>query len=485
MSAEGLESVKAELEPEAEKAGREENLEASVLTSADTKLAYNEDEGRFEAIIVGDINAFPEGLLKQSDFQDEDITGHVAEALTKNMEGEIVVNLPEYVFAGDEGLVEAGELPEPDDEDFSEELRDMGLDEEWLIEEKLNLAEGKEYGDSNLSGIPDVAGVEKVHLTYGGRGIESTERGELIYNGKPVAGCINISDRGENLTDRIENPDAFSRIVNSPTAVWNSDLEETQKVSLMEKAGSVAEGFDRSQTVESVRVKDKDEIYEFVRTKFDDGESAVLKTDPMGSWGDSIVVFDYEEFERMKLERSLWADYIPNTLMDDAKGQDSLESYVNFMIKNESARISQKSNRPEVQLVGEDGFYSRGEVGYGVMEHAADGKTEIDGDTYHIIDKDGEPIDFVPLLVSNEEPEVVSYFVRVSEGDKNLNVNRGSDKFDVKSLERFYEGNEELFEEVAEEEVELEELENALDEAAYVAYLARNLTAYDAERGLS
>lgn len=479
-----MESVKAELEPDATESRTDGQLEASVLTSADTKLAYNEDEDRFEAVIVGDINAFPEGLIKHSELQERDITGEVSEALTKNFEGDIVVNLPEYAFEGDESLITADELPDPAEDDFSEELREMGIDEEWLIEEKLKLARGTEYGGENLSGLPDLEGIENVHLTYGGRGIESDEDGEILYEGESVDGCVNLSDRGENLLDTIDNPEAFSRIVNAPTAVWNSELEETQKVSLMEEAESAAEGFDSAQTVDARKVGEVDEIYDIVEESFSQGESVVLKTDPMGSWGDSVVVFDYDEFKTAADREFIRGDYSGQELLcgDDA---ENIQKYVDVMIENESARVSDKSNRSDVELVGEDGFQSRGDTDYAVVEHAAAGTTEIDGDTYHIIEDGNQPIDFVPLLVSNEEPEVASYIARVSDDDENLNVNRGSDKFDVESLENFYDENSELFEEAAGREVSLNELEEALDEAGKVAYLARNQTAYQAERRIS
>jgi hypothetical protein len=485
MSKADMDFVNAQLEPNSTEAGSEGQLEASVLTSADTKLAYNEDEDRFEAVIVGDINAFPEGLLKHSELQDEDITGEVSEALTGDFHGEIVINLPEYAFQGDDGLVTAENIPNPDEDSFSDKLREMGLENEWLIEEKLKIAIGSEYGDPNLSGIPDVEGIENVYLTYGGRGLQSNENGELLYEGQPVEGCVNLSDRGENLLSRIDNPDAFSRIVNAPTAVWNSELEDTQKVSLMEEAGKAQEDFEHVQTVDAQKIEDEDEVYEKVKEKFAQEESLILKTDPIGSWGDGLIVFDYHQFREAAEREFIRGDKAGRSLLpsDNSLG-DNIESYVDVMIENESARVSNKSNRENVELVGEDGFYGRGDTDYAVVEHAAEGTTEIDGDTYHIIDDSGEPIDFVPLLVSNGGPEVVSYFARVSEDDENLNVNRGADKFDVESLERFYNENSELFEEVAGREVSLRELEEALDEAGQVAYIARNRTAYNAERRL-
>jgi hypothetical protein len=482
MSAGELEGVESDLEPEAPDSRQDENLEASVLTSADTKLAYNKDEDRFEAVIVGDINAFPEGLMEHSRLQGEDITGRVSDALTEEMEGEVVVNLPKYAFTGDQGLVTAEEIPDPQEDNFSERVRELGLDEEWLIEEKLKLAKGSEYGKSDLSGIPNSDGVEDVHLTYGGEGLES-ENGEIVYNGEQVAGCVNLSDRGEKLTDRITGPAALSNIVNAPTAVWNSDLEDTQKPALMDKANSVVEEVDQAQAVDASRIQSREEIYEMVEDKFSEGESVVLKTDPMGSWGDSIVVFDYEEFEEAVERQFVKGEYAGRELLHGENEEEHIQKYIDVMIESESARVSEKSNRDDVELVGEDGFYSRGDTDYAVIEHAAAGTTEIDGDTYHIVESEDGPIDFVPLTVSDGEPSTASYIARVSDNDDNLNVNRGSDKFDVESLEQFYSENSEIFDEAAGREVQLSELEDALDDAGQVAYMTRNLTAYDAERG--
>lgn len=482
MSAGELKGVEEALEPDAPET-RTENLEASALTSADTKLAYNEDEDRYEAVIVGDINAFPEGLMKHSSLQGEDITGQVAEALTEQVNGEIVVNLPEYAFTGDEGLVTAEELPDPQDDGFSSQIRELGLSEEWLIEEKLNLAKGSEYGSSDLSGIPDAEGVETVHLTYGGRNIED-ENGEIVYDGRTVDGCINLSDRGENLTEKITDPSALGNIVNAPTAVWNSGLKATQKPALMDKANSVVQGFDQAQAVDAQTVESREEIYEMVQDSFQDGESVVLKTDPMGSWGDSIVVFDYEDFQTAVQRQFVKGEHSGRALLDGQNASDNIQDYVDVMIESESARVSEKSNRGDIDLVGEEGFYSRGDTDYAVIEQAAAGTTEIEGDTYHIVEADGGPIDFVPLIVSNGEPDTASYIARVSDDDDNLNVNRGSEKFDVESLEQFYDRNQELFEETAGREVALSELEDALDDAGQVAYMTRNLTAYDAEREL-
>ncbi len=485
MSAGELQGVEEALEPDAPESRSDGNLEASVLTSADTKLAYNEDQDRFEAVIVGDINAFPEGLTKHSDLQDEDITGQVAEALTGEVEGDVVVNLPEYAFTGENGLVTAEEIPDPAEDDFSEQVRELGLTEEWLIDEKLQLAKGTEYGDSRLSGIPDVEGVETVHLTYGGRDIQASENGEIVYDGQTVDRCINLSDRGENLTERIENAEALSNIVNAPTAVWNSDLESTQKPALMDKANAAKDKYGQAQAVDTDTVESREEIYEMVQESFEDGESLVLKTDPMGSWGDSIVVFDYDEFQTAAKRDYIKGEYAGGEFLEGENTEENLQDYVDVMIQSESARVSEKSNRGDVELVGEDGFYSRGDTDYAVMEHAAAGTTEIDGDTYHVVEAEDGPIDFVPLTVADGEPETVSYIARVSDDDDNLNVNRGSDKFDVDSLEQFYDENQELFEETAGREVSLSELEDALDDAGQVAYMTRNLTAYDAERGLN
>ncbi len=416
----------------------------SVITSVDTKLLYNEDKDRFEAAMVGDFNAFPEGLSLQSNWDENgDLVRMTAEALVDHVPGEnptVAVNKPGHIYNSDNSAIIDGK------DDLIEEI-------ERLVDETYEVMDGQ--------------------------GLASAEDGsEMQVNGQPVDGYVNISDRAKGLESVSDAH--LEHGAQAPTAVWNTEVPQTGKIGLLETAADVTADIEHVHTPEFFTVESPEEIVDY----FSEGNSVVLKADQYGTHGDDIVSLDWEEYQ--EASEMGWIG------LEHAKGLvESPLDYVETKIENEERRVQAKGNRPDNFRLYEEGEFKG--PGPGLVEEAVAGTYEIDGDTFTVVDRDDQPMDFVPVTIYDPETRdagVESYLVRAS-ATEDLNANRGFANFDPKHIRHAWDqGFDEVYEdgsgalqdtleEIAGRPVDLEEeVIPVLDEAGQAAYSTRNASSY-------
>ena len=420
----------------------------SVITSVDTKLVYDQEKDRFEAVMVGDVNAFPEGLSLQSNWDETgDLVRATAEALVEQVPGEnpaVAVNKPGHIYDSENSAIIRGK------NDIIDEI-------ERLVDETYEVMDGQ--------------------------GLESTEdNSELQVDGQPVDGYINISDRATGL-DSISN-NHVERGAQAPTAVWNTEIPQTGKIGLLNTAESVTAETENVHTPDFFTVESPEEIVDY----FEQGNSVVLKADQYGTHGDDVVSLDWDEYQTA-LNRGWIGPELEHT-----KGLiDSPLDYIETKIENEERRVQAKGNRPDDFKLYEDGEFKG--PGPGLVEEAVAGEYSIDGNTYTVVDRDDQPVDFVPVTIYNpetSEAETESQLVRAS-ATEDLNANRGFANFDPKHVEYSWEQGfddvyedgsgalQDTLEEIAGRSVSLEdEILPVLEEAGQAAYRTRNASSYNA-----
>ena len=186
----------------------------SIITSVDTKLVYDQEKDRFEAVMVGDFNAFPEGLSLQSNWDETgDLVRATAEALVEQVPGEnpaVAVNKPGHIYDSENSAIIRGK------NDIIDEI-------ERLVDETYEVMDGQ--------------------------GLESTEdNSELQVDGQPVDGYINISDRATGLDSRANKHVEHGEQDN--TAVWKKEITQTGKIGIIKTAESGTEEMENVNTKE-------------------------------------------------------------------------------------------------------------------------------------------------------------------------------------------------------------------------------------------
>ncbi len=449
-------------------ADRPDQTYASTITSADVKLAYNHDDDRFEAFIIGDINANPEGIKPLSEGSDALYMDGVGTVDGERMLNEVVAegylhNAHQYAANGNVSVA-VSMHPATYDDGWAKE--------NWLVEDKQLVVDTvDEKADSTYHLLPDA--VEQVD-------------GQLVVDGDPVDGYVNVYDRGELLGDRLDQDVyAIARGTNAPTAVWNTtdDVRPwTDKVGLLDTANDITASFDDVHTADHDQIYSLDDALAFKKN----GDPVIVKS-AIGTWGDSVVALDADEYE------------------------DALET-----VRSEEERVKSVGNRPDsFRIVDDDGNFVMTNVGdeaangdtvfdaqtYGLVEEAIAGTIERDGSEYTVFDIDDQPVDFVPLTTYDPETgDAETYAIAVrSAGTNNLNANRGGKNFAIQELdEAFHDGvipasfkdidvqynlKDEL-EAVAGREVTYDEVVEPLQDAGTAALATRNISAFKAEEQL-
>jgi hypothetical protein len=273
----------------------------------------------------------------------------------------------------------------------------------------------------------------------------------------------------------------------APTAVWNTKIPQTGKIGLLNTAESVTAETENVHTPDFFTVESPEEIVDY----FEQGNSVVLKADQYGTHGDDIVSLDWDEYQTA-LNRGWIGSELEHT-----KGLiDSPLDYIETKIENEERRGQAEGNRPDDFKLYEDGEFKG--PGPGLVEEAVAGEYSIDGNTYTVVDRDDQPIDFVPVTIYNPETgeaEVESQLVRAS-ATEDLNANRGFTNFDPKHVKYAWEQGfddvykdgsgalQDTLEEIAGRPVSLEnEILPVLKEAGQAAYRTRNASSYNALDG--
>jgi hypothetical protein len=414
-------------------------LPRSVHTSADLKILYVEESDSFEVAIT-ETNAFPEAQEYCDRIHDEDWIGNTVEALTSHLPedgADVVVNLPSHAFDGEHG---------------------------WLEDEKTAITERLE------------GSVDRTRTTIGGEDLNVTYE-TVRLNGEEFDYVINLSDVGDDLNDALSGPGANSRIVNAPTAVWNTRYPETGKAGLQDSAEQVVQdlGIDGVHVPENSSVEYREEAVEATRELFEQGDSAVLKGD-FGTHGDEVVYLDRKEYENLSQHFGL-----------------SLSDYVKSRVSEVEDRVRDKSTvDPGYSLFDASGqFNGRGESNTAVVEKAVEGEVKIDGETAEVLEYDGRPIDLVFTVWDVGDEYRIGSTIRASDKDDTINANCGSDNFDLVPYDQAFEegiykdGNgpplEDLLEEVAGRPVERSELMEYTGPVAEATLGTRNLSAYRAE----
>ncbi|MCJ7428882.1 MAG: hypothetical protein MUP66_00655 [Candidatus Nanohaloarchaeota archaeon QJJ-5] len=401
----------------------------SRVTSADVKLAYDQENDAIVPFIVGDVNANPEGIAGLHDRWYDGALDSAADAFLGNTDDpdEVAVSLPAAVYDGD--------APS------------------WLQKGKEALYEAVD---------------ERVETTYklrDGAPLEVNEEGELEVEGQSLDGYVNLNDTGEGLDNALGGDiTAMSNGANAPSAAWNAYRPSTNKVGLLQAAADL----DDYTEVMFPGFTTVDTVDELAAYHEDTAKDVIFKV-PNGTHGDQVVAIesDQDVYDRLR---------------------------------EEVERVRDKGNRSDsFALTDADGrFITRdGTETQGLIEDAVAGVYEQDDRHFEIFDFEEQPVDFVPLVVANEdnEPETVSMTVRASYGT-NLNANRGSHNFGLYSVDEAWNGDatvetdegEEVFDlaeelaTLADRPVEYEEVRTAMDDAGAAALAIRNLSAFRAER---
>jgi hypothetical protein len=410
----------------------------SVHTSVDAKILYMEESDSFE-IAVTETNAFPEAQEYCDSIHEEEWIENTVDALTSHLpeqERDVVVNLPGHAFDGDH---------------------------EWLRSEKQEIA-GR---------IDERVG--SLETTQDGENLNVTEE-TVELDGEEFDYVLNLSDIGDPLNNSVSETEANSRIVNAPTAVWNTRYPETGKSGLQDATEDVIGqlGVDGVHVPENRSVKYFSGAVGAAQSFFQDGDSAVLKGD-FGTHGDEVVYLDREEYENLSTHLGL-----------------SIEDYVRSQVQEVEERVRGKSTTdPDYSLFDDSGqFNGRGESDTAVVERAVEDGFEADGETVEVVDYDGRPIDLVFTVWDTGDEYRTGATVRASEKDDTINANCGSDNFDLVPYGEAFEdgiyqggngpGLQELLEDTAGREVQGEELIEYVGPVAATALGTRNLSAYRA-----
>jgi hypothetical protein len=343
--------------------------------------------------------------------------------------------------------------------------------ENWLVDDKRLIAETVDTNVDSLYLVePDEIGQQD---------------GEIIVGGEPVDGYVNVYDRGEALGDSLDNDvAAIARGSNAPTAVWNTDdavRPWTDKVGLLDTAEAVTADLDTVHTADHEQVYSVDDALAFKTN----GDPVIVKG-AIGTWGDSVVAINAEEYE------------------------DALAT-----IRGEEERVQSVGNRPDdFRLIDDEGNFVVTSVGdkmtngdvfdqqtYGLVEEGIAGTIKRDGHEYTVFDVDEQPVDFVPVAAYDpdiDDGDVYSIIVR-SASTNNLNANRGGMSFAVDALDdAFHDGVEPMgfkdiavsynlqdeLEAIAGRDVTYDEVAEPLQEAGKAALATRNIAAFKAEEQL-
>ncbi|MBY6294183.1 hypothetical protein GLU60_02230 [Nanohaloarchaea archaeon H01] len=321
----------------------QETTPHSVHTSVGLKVLYLEESDSFEVAIT-ETNAFPEAQEYCDSIHDEEWIENTVEALTSALpeeDKEVVVNMPGNAFDGNH---------------------------KWLKSEKEEIADKIEER------------VERFETTRDGEDLSVTEE-RVELDDVDFDYVLNLSDVGDQLNPTLSGFEATSRIVNAPTAVWNTRYSKTGKSGLQNTAENVTQELD----VDGVHVP-KNRSVEYLsgavdeaQRFFEDGDSAVLKGD-FGTHGDEVVYLNREEYEDLSTHFGL-----------------SIDEYVQSQIQAVEQRVSEKStSEDDYSLFDEsDQFNGRGESNTAVVERAVEDGYEVNGEELKVLDYNGRPIDLV------------------------------------------------------------------------------------------
>ncbi|MFB6241339.1 MAG: hypothetical protein ABEJ36_00870 [Candidatus Nanosalina sp.] len=421
-----------------------DEMPRSVHTSVDAKILYLEESDSFEVAIT-ETNAFPEAQEHCESIHEEEWIENTVEALTNTLpedEQDVVVNLPEHAFDGDHGS---------------------------LADEKTAIAEG----------IEDHVG--RFETTTGGEDLSVTSE-TVKLEGEEFDYVLNLSDVGDELNPVLSGPEANSRIVNAPTAIWNTRYPETGKAGLQQAAEEVINGLEVTgvHVPENRSIEYFDEAVDVARDFFEDGDSAVLKGD-FGTHGDEVVYLDRGEYENLSEQFRI-----------------GLQDYIRSRIHEVEERVrSKKTVGFDYSLFQEEGekekFRGRGESETAVIERAVEDGYEVNGKESEVIDHDGRPIDLVFTVWDTGDEYRTGATLRASEKDDTINANCGRENFDLVPYDEAFGDNiydssggpslKKLMEETSGRKVSREEIMEYAGPVAATALGTRNLSAYRAEQG--
>lgn len=434
-SAAVLADVLADAPPE-----RTDGTWPSTVTSVDVKLAYDGDGDRFVAVLVGDVNANPEGIALVHGTRDGGVVASAVDAYLSNVAG---TDLRIVATLSPGALDSAGNW----------------RDETWLTRDRRALVEALVSDDR----VATLDRAVSAHL--------AVEDGALVLPGVDASydGYVNLDDTGTALLAGFQGDvTAMSEGANAPTAVWTPELASTGKDELLTDAASVAERVGGVRTPRHRRVRTIGDLESFRRTV----EGPVVLKGPFGTHGDEVVT-------------------IP-------PGADVAER-----VDQEERRIRQLRNWPEFSIRDGQRFVfrhpDRAPVGYGLVEEGIDGEMGDFQVVDHVWDGQRCPLDFVPLAVrSGDGVAVPSVLVRAS-SRTDLNANTSSRYTTFEPLEKCLAGAVPVdhpdadvhldlraeLEAVAGRPVELAELRGLMERAGTVALAARNRSALRAEQTLA
>ncbi len=410
----------------------------SVHTSVDLKALYFEESDSFEVAIT-ETNAFPEAQEYCDSIHEEEWIGNTVEALTSHLpeqERDVVVNFPGHAFDGDHN---------------------------WLKSEKDEIAGRIEEEVGNFE------------TTRDGEDLRVTEE-KVELEGEDFDYVLNLSDIGDPLNDSVSGTEASSRIVNAPTAVWNTRYPETGKAGLQDVTDDVIKelGADGVHVPENRSVEYFSGAVGAAQSFFQDGDSAVLKGD-FGTHGDEVVYLDRQEYENLSTHLGV-----------------SIEDYVRSQVHEVEERVRGKSTTGhDYSLFDDSGqFNGRGESDTAVVERAVEDGFEVDGEAAEVLNYDGRPIDLVFTVWDAGDEYGTGATIRASEKSDTINANCGSQNFDLVPYtdafeEEIYQGGEgpalqDLLEGAAGREVPEEELLEYAGPVAATALGTRNLSSHRA-----
>lgn len=416
----------------------------SVVTSVDMKLAYDARTDRFRPVVLGDINANPEGIALVHDQNPTNNVLHkVATAYVSNIEGDninIVIFLPNDVFGGKD--------------------RSWKNEESWLTRDKQKLVDA----------ISALERVNNVYLSVDGDRLEINDE-DMRFAKQEVDGYVNLNDSGERVLQSLQYEiESISKGANAPTAVWTPSLDKTGKAGLLEALSTLSERAPNVFVPKHRRIQNFQDGVEF-RAHLNNG---IVIKGPFGTYGDEVITVRKDEDIAQRIEE-------------------------------EENRVRSKRGNTFTLFDWEQGIFSfsswEADTNYAVAEEMISNTFQRNGRSLKVVDiKHGSkryPVDFVPLVVrTGSGPGVPSILVRLS-GKDNLNANLGAKYTQLVSLEEALMGDVSFpghnrkkvkianqLARIAGRNVSLKELENAIQKGAYLAFASRNLAAFWAERSL-